>query len=213
MRSSALKKTVALLQITAVVLLQLYAVAPLLSRNFAAHAGAERCNGDHAQCGCSSARIASCTCCCYQSKHLDISSSPSTESVRNEAPDTHADHHDQAVLSGKNAQQKPGNPDCCPKDRQTVLAGNIAGRPGSAGTEPRTKDSQGRTLPSVCAVPCGGDPAVITTSLENMKFLCASDLRIEPAALSAELHHLRSILFHNRDLAPPDPPPRLSLLC
>jgi len=69
-RSPALSKTAALLQIAAMLLIQLYAVAPLFSHHFIAYAHVMRCTGDHARCGCSPERIVSGTCCCCQSKRL-----------------------------------------------------------------------------------------------------------------------------------------------
>ena len=175
-RASALKKAAVHLQIMAIVLLQLYTVAPLLSRNFAVQAGVMTCSGDHTKCGCSSARIASRTCCCFQSKQLIKASSSATEAADGETSVTHEDHA------------------------------------GSAGTEPRAKDRQGRTGQTICAAPCGGDPAVITTSLDNAKFLCSSVLLTDHASFTTEYQHPRSTLFQSRFPEPPDPPPRLFML-
>ena len=216
MRTSALKKAALFLQITAIVLVQFYAVTPLLSSNFGVQAGTMRCTGDHAMCGCSSARIASRTCCCYQSKHLVKISSSVTEAADRETSVTHTDHEDHAGSPGTSDLQIVAKTDCSHKDAvrsaaDVALRDDLFNNPESARTEPRVQDHQGRTGATICAVPCGSDPAVITTSLDNAKFLCASVLLTEPAAFTTEYQHPRSTLFQSRFLEPPDPPPRLSL--
>jgi hypothetical protein len=66
-----MNKTAAILQIVVMLLLQFSAVAPGLARSLNNRTQLAHCSGDHARCGCSPERIASRSCCCFQSKRLD----------------------------------------------------------------------------------------------------------------------------------------------
>lgn len=66
-----MNKTAAILQIMVMLLLQFSAVASGLARSLNHQNYIARCSGDHARCGCSPERIASRSCCCFQSKRLD----------------------------------------------------------------------------------------------------------------------------------------------
>lgn len=199
------------------VLLQLYAVAPLLSRSFSGHAGVLRCSGDHAQCGCSAARIASQTCCCFQSKQL-LKSPPLSPLKTSDGPAAASAGH----IGQHGAAAQPGEKDadaskCCPPKNSTVQTvtspvNDLARNPDNGTVKPRSRDAQGRLLPVLCAVPCGSDPVVISTALDNLKFLGSSTTFAAPAALTAAYPISRPDLFPDRFPEPPDPPPRLSLL-
>lgn len=220
MRSPVLSKTAALLQITAILLIQFYAVAPLFSRRFIAYAHVVKCTGDHAKCRCSPERIAAHTCCCYQSKRLGFMTSASgccnraPKETRPAAPAACAlpdagtavrDCCNRAMArpepptrndSGHSALESPGKAGCC-------------ATPPESGPKSGT-DEHNRLIPSLCSVPCGDDPASIPVSLENIKFLRPQPARFVPAACSAGYPFLPRTAYQGRCPEPPDPPPRIS---
>lgn len=53
------------LQIGAILLMQLYSLVPVLTSSLTRPTSVHACRGNHLECGCSPARIASRTCCCY----------------------------------------------------------------------------------------------------------------------------------------------------
>jgi hypothetical protein len=70
-RMTTIGKFGAFLQLAILLLVQFYAVAPGLARSLHHHASVGQCSGDHVKCGCAPERIASRTCCCFQSKRAD----------------------------------------------------------------------------------------------------------------------------------------------
>jgi len=95
-----MNKTAAILQIMVMLLLQFSAVAPGLARSLNHRSQLTHCSGDHARCGCSPERIASRSCCCFQSKRLDpeqyepkpVKHSCCKTEASAEMPDSHDDH-------------------------------------------------------------------------------------------------------------------------
>jgi hypothetical protein len=69
-RITTIGKFGAFLQLAILLLVQFYAVAPGLARSLHHHATVGQCTGDHVKCGCAAERIASRSCCCFQSKRV-----------------------------------------------------------------------------------------------------------------------------------------------
>jgi hypothetical protein len=190
-RLPAFAKTAAFIQITALLLLQFYSVAPLFSRNFVSYARVMRCTGDHAKCGCSPERIAAHTCCCYQSKRLGFLPPPAGGSIASAQEGTSAAHMDADHCDF----EKPGKSSCCTKgaNRKALLA----------------HDDHGRLLPSICSVPCGGDPAFTSVSLEKIKFLRSTILHVAPVEIMTAYLPSPNSAYKGRFPEPPTPPPRI----
>ena len=186
-------KTAASLQIAAILLIQFYAIAPLFSRQFIAYAHVLRCTGDHAACGCSAERIASHTCCCCQSKRLGFMT-PASGGCNSGSGEAEPVVH-MTLVQGDAERSSPG---CCNKN------------PGKA--KRFGKEEHNRLPPCICCVPCGGDPAFISVSLEKLKFLRPAIGHFQPATFTAGYPFLPQAAYQGRIPEPPDPPPRLSNL-
>jgi hypothetical protein len=64
------KRTAAVIQVTALLLLQVYALLPGLGHFVAPVSHGAVCRGDHRLCGCPVERIANRTCCCFKSSAM-----------------------------------------------------------------------------------------------------------------------------------------------
>jgi len=197
-------------------LVQLYAVAPLFSPRFIAYAHVVRCTGDHDRCGCSPGRIASRTCCCYQSKRLGFFKPVAGGCGHGpeEARPAAAVARDDAGHDCCDAANGRGN--VTQRDDRGDDPGST-GKPCCAATAPAkaelpARDGQGRPIPCICTAPCGGDPAFSPASLETVKFLGPAVRRFVPAAFSPEYPRPPRDACQGRSPEPPDPPPRLSCI-
>jgi hypothetical protein len=221
-RSPVMAKSAALLQITAILLIQFYAVAPLFSRHFIAYAHVMRCTGNHAKCCCSPEKIASHTCCCCLSKRPGFPTPASDGSNSGSEEAKHAEH-----MTMDQADDDRSLPACCKKaiSRRAQQARTdarhaetaIPEKPGCCNKTPSKeerfgKDEHNRLIPCISTVPCGGDPAFISVALEKLKFLRPDIRHFPPAAFTAGYSLLPQATLQGRIPEPPDPPPRLSLL-
>jgi hypothetical protein len=189
-RLPAFAKTAAFIQLTALMLLQIYSVAPVFSRNLISYARVMRCTGDHAKCGCSPERIAAHTCCCYQSKRLGFFTPPAGGSIAGAQEETSAAHMDADHCDF----EKPVKLSCCTK--------------GANRNARFAQDDHGRPLPCICSVPCGGDPAFTSVSLEKLKFLRPSILPVAPVEIMTAYLPSSNTVYQGRFPEPPTPPPR-----
>jgi hypothetical protein len=218
-QSPFIAKSAALLQITAILLIQFYAVAPIFSRHFIADA---HVIGAHAKCCCSPEKIASHTCCCCQTKRPGFPASASDGSDSSSGEAKHAEH--MAVVHSDDDRSLPA---CCRKaiSRRVQQARTESGQAEAANPEKpgccnKTtgkgetlgKDGHNRLIPCICSTPCGGDPAFISVSLEKLKFLRPAIRHFQPAAFTAGYPFLPQTVYQGRIPEPPDPPPRLSIL-
>ena len=67
------RKATAGIQVTALLLLQVYSVLPAFGHFVAPVRHGAVCHGDHRLCGCSAERIANRTCCCFKSGAMGMS--------------------------------------------------------------------------------------------------------------------------------------------
>ena len=67
------KRAAAVIQVTALLLLQVYSVLPVFGYYIAPVRRAAVCHGDHQLCGCPLERIANRTCCCFKSSEMAMS--------------------------------------------------------------------------------------------------------------------------------------------
>ncbi len=73
-RSSRItKKAAAVIQVTVLLLLQVYSVLPVFGHFVAPVRHGAVCRGDHRLCGCPLERIANRTCCCFKSSEMAMS--------------------------------------------------------------------------------------------------------------------------------------------
>lgn len=68
--SQFMKSTAAVIQVTALLLLQVYSVLPVFGHFVAPVSHGAVCRGDHRLCGCPLERIANRTCCCFKSSAM-----------------------------------------------------------------------------------------------------------------------------------------------
>jgi hypothetical protein len=68
--SPFIKESTAVIQVTALMLLQLYSIFPAFGHFVAPPKHGAACRGDHRLCGCPLDRIANRTCCCFKSLEM-----------------------------------------------------------------------------------------------------------------------------------------------
>ena len=207
MRSTALKKTAVVFQLTAIVLLQIYAVAPLIFKSFNAHASSIKCVGDHKKCGCSPFKVSSQTCCCFKSGKI-AKASFSTDDHDSEA----AGHESQAPDNqcAMDAPLKSGLPVAgttpATAEKQKSCCAGIGSETTTA-----SQDKTDKTIPEIKSNSCCGDPDHVFISLEQSKFI-RQHLLNNPPQFSSFVKYHQTNVFHDRFLEPPVPPPQNSIV-
>ncbi len=190
MRSTALKKTAVVFQIMAIVLLQIYAVVPLIFKSFTAHAGSIKCVGDHKKCGCSPFKVSSQACCCYKSGQI-------AKTVF--STDDHASKSDLRENSVADAASVP-------VEKQKSCCIGLSSEATTA-----SQDKTDKTIPEIKSGSCFGDPDQILISLEKSKFI-QQQLFNNPPQFSSFVKYHQANTFHDRFLEPPVPPPQNSIV-
>lgn len=188
MRSTALKKAAVVFQIMAIVLLQFYAVSPLIFKSFTAHAGSIKCVGDHRKCGCSPFKVSSQTCCCFKSGQI-------AKIVF--TTDDHASKSDFRESSVADAA-----PASAEKQKSCCIG-------MSSGATNASQDKTDKTIPELKSNSCCGDPDHIFISLEKSKFISQNQFN-NPPQLSSFVKYHQASMYHDRFLEPPVPPPQLA---
>jgi len=189
LRSTALKKTAVVFQITAIVLLQFYAVAPLIFKSFTAHASSIQCVGDHKKCGCSPFKVSSQTCCCFKTGKI-VKTAFSTD-----VHDSETNQHASTIAAAAPVTSEKQKSCCIGTGSETTTAS-------------QTKTD--KVIPEIKSNSCCGDPDHIFISLEQSKFI-RQLLFINPPPLSSFVKYYQINTFHDRFLEPPVPPPQIPL--
>ncbi len=190
MRSTVLKKTAVVFQITAIVLLQLYAVVPLIFKSSKAQAGSIQCVGDHKKCGCSPFKVSSQTCCCFKSGKI-IKTAFSTDDH-----DFKANFQDGTIAEATSVTDEKQKSCCIGIGSETTTA---------------SQTKSGKTIPEIKSNSCCGDPDHIFTSLEQLKFIRQQLFNNSPQ-FSSFVKYQQTNTFHDRFLEPPVPPPQNTIV-
>lgn len=198
MLSAALKKTAVVFQLTAIVLLQFYAVAPLIFKSFTAHASSIKCVGDHKKCGCSPFKVSSQSCCCFKSGEI------AKTSFSTDDHDSETAKHDSIVPAKSGLPLVDAAPAAAEKQKSCC-----AGMSNEKTTESQSKTD--KTIPEIKSSSCFGNPDHIFISLETSKFI-RQQLINNPPQVSSFVKYYQTNVFHDRFLEPPVPPPQLTLI-
>jgi hypothetical protein len=190
LRSTALKKAAVVFQVTAIVLLQFYAVAPLIFKTFTAHASSIQCVGDHKKCGCSPFKVSSQTCCCFKTGKI-VKTAFSTD-----VHDSETNQQVGTIAEATSVTDEKQKSCCIGIDSETTTAS-------------QTKTD--KTIPEIKSNSCCGDPDHIFTSLEQSKFIRQQLVNIPPQLSSFVTNH-QTNTFHDRFLEPPVPPPQNTIV-
>jgi hypothetical protein len=101
---------------------------------------------------------------------------------------------------------------CYPSGRvQAALTLKPSSCENSASKGKQNKGELDRLLPALSSIPCGGDSAIATSS-ENVKFIGAYLLHVEPVTTVTGQFLLPCCVCLDRYLEPPDPPPKPAAL-
>jgi hypothetical protein len=205
LRSAALKKTAVYLQIAAIVLLNLYAVAPLIFKPSIAYARSIKCVGDHKKCGCSPFKVSSGTCCCFKSgKIARTILSPDEAEV-------------QVAQQGSRSSEKhcafsaPLKPESAAVEAIPTSAEKQKSCCAGTGSETTaSQDKYQKIIPEIKSSSCCGEPDQISVLLEKSKFIRQQLLNNPPQLSSFVAYHFVN-MFQDRFPEPPVPPPQNSI--
>jgi hypothetical protein len=206
LRSTALKITAVYFQLAAIVLLNLYAVAPLIFKPSSAYAGTIKCVGDHKKCGCSPFKVSSGTCCCFKSGKIARTTLASDEE---EAQAAQQGRQSSAKHCAIAVPQKPepaavGAAPATAEKQKSCCAGT------NSDTATASQAKTDKAIPEIKSSSCCGDPDHIFALLEKSKFISQNQFN-NPPQFSSFVKYYQVSTFQDRFLEPPVPPPQLSI--
>jgi hypothetical protein len=184
MRLFHLRKTGAIVQIVLLLMMQAVTVAPGLARSLQLHKTIAHCTGDHVQCGCAPARVASRTCCCFQNQRAQQAARPAIPSCCKKTGSI-------ALPSSLAAQPAPESTQLVADDTEH-------------------ENALDRTAQIISSLPCGSDERIITAASDGLKFIRPNQLRFVAAAPLPQSYSARQIVLLSRPLEPPDQPPKIT---
>lgn len=184
------------LVMTAIYLLVIFApLAPAaLQSKFVLHAVTGECSGDCRICGCSAERSAARNCCCWQKK---LALKASDNDRRNRSCDK---QHESA---------KAATPSCCNKKQAHCDQDDHSSDKSSAETR---KEPTGSQVAAITVCPCGSARHLALHGLDNIQhYPFVYSVHI-PLSLPVGLEATHPGRLSSRNIEPPEPPPKISVI-